>query len=70
MVTMQGERVVKYRNGRYAKKGTCPECQGKVVKTIVRPRNLMERIFFFIPRETKKKEEEEKQEGQGQPAPE
>ncbi len=33
-VEMQDEKTVRYKNGRYAKKGICPECQGIVCKTI------------------------------------
>jgi hypothetical protein len=34
MVDMEEEKTVKYRNGRLAKKGVCPECGGKVCKVI------------------------------------
>ena len=71
MVEMKGGKPVKYQNGRYAMMGTCPECSGKVVKTISRPKNFMEKLMFFLPEPGKKGEEEKKEKkGQGQPAPE
>jgi len=74
MVEMRNEKVVKFQNGRYAKKGTCPECSSKVVKTISRPKNFMEKLLFFLPEpgnkcEEEKEEEKKEKKGQGQPAP-
>jgi hypothetical protein len=34
VVEMENEKTVKYRNNRWAKAGTCPECGTKVFKTI------------------------------------
>lgn len=43
-VVMEGEKTVKYKNGRMAKKGTCPDCGTKVFRTIPNKRGL-----FFLP---------------------
>jgi hypothetical protein len=65
MVTMQNEHEVQYSNKRWAKKGTCPECGGKVAKTIPKKKNLIERLF-----PTPKPKKDKESEGEGAPAPE
>jgi hypothetical protein len=44
-VEMQDERTVKYKNKRMAKMGTCPECGGKVCKTIPTKKGLIEQFL-------------------------
>ena len=67
-VLMEEEHTVQYRNKRWAVKGICPECGGKVNKTIPRKKSFIERLF---PTPKKKKEEEySESQGGGQPAPE
>ena len=64
-VEMENEKIVKYRNNRWAKKGICPQCGGKVFKTTPRPKSFIERLIP-LPSPGKKKEKE----AQGVPGPE
>lgn len=41
VVEMKDEKTVKYRNGRMAKKGLCPECGTKVFRTIPSKRGFL-----------------------------
>lgn len=45
VVEMTNEKVVKYRNGRMAKKGLCPECGTKVFKTIPGKKGFIEGLL-------------------------
>jgi hypothetical protein len=64
-VEMEEEQTVQYKNKRWAKKGICPECGGKVFRTIPRKKGFLEQLIP-LPEPDKKKEKE----AQGVPGPE
>lgn len=64
-VEMEEEETVQYKNKRWAKKGVCPQCGGKVYRTIPDRKSFLERLLP-LPQPGKKK----KKEVQGVPAPE
>ncbi len=66
MVEMKSEKEVRYKNGRLAKKGICPECGGTVCKTVPEKKGILETL---LPKMPEPKKEEEKKEEKGQPAP-
>ena len=58
IVEMKNEKTIKYRNGRIAKQGICPECGGKVNKIIPKKKGIIETLFPPLPKASKSDEEE------------